>query len=273
MRDTRYSRRALLVCAPVTALAALAACSSSPTATPARLSITTPTAVISTITVVVRSGSAVIPSPIGQSASSVAMMPATSASPAAPAAPALPMGTVVIAPTVPVPALRTGSPLVPLTGGTPFTTNDGKATLRYPTDWDVQKSNEAAQFAPRNAMPTDANVPRVNFIGQAVQIDVFSGDNAAYYTQSIASATRDRGADDLIVRSVERVMLGGANGPPALKIVVAYTAAVPVVSEQIIVQAPNSDRTYFISATAPASDYDAKWRGIIDGMAGSLTFQ
>jgi len=270
MCDTRYSRRALLVCAPVTAfaaLAALAACTGSPTATPAPLSITTPTAVISTITVVVRSGSAVIPSPIGQSASSVAMMPATSASPA------LPMGTVVIAPTVPVPALRTGSPLVPLTGGTPFTTNDGKATLRYPTDWDVQKANEAAQFAPRNAMPTDANVPRVNFIGQAVQIDVFSGDNAAYYTQSIASATRDRGADDLIVRSVERVMLGGANGPPALKIVVAYTAAVPVVSEQIIVQAPNSDRTYFISATAPASDYDAKWRGIVDGMAGSLTFQ
>ena len=273
MRDTRYSRRALLVCAPATALAtlaALAACTGSPTATPARLSITTPTAVISTITVVVRSGSAVIPSPIGQSASSVAMTPATSA---APAASALPMGTVVIAPTVPVPALRTGSPLVPLMGGTPFTTNDGKATLRYPTDWDVQKSNEAAQFAPRNAMPTDANVPRVNFIGQAVQIDVFSGDNATYYTQSIASATRDRGADDLIVRSVERVLLGGANGPPALKIVVAYTAAVPVVSEQIIVQAPNSDRTYFISATAPASDYDAKWRGIIDGMAGSLTFQ
>lgn len=270
MRDTRYSRRALLVCAPATsfaALAALAACTSSPTATPAYLSIITPTAVISTITVVVRSGSAVIPSPTGQSASSVAMMPATSASPA------VPMGTVVIAPTVPVPALRTGSPLVPLTGGTPFTTNDGKATLRYPTDWDVQKSNEAAQFAPRNAMPTDANVPRVNFIGQAVQIDIFSGDNAAYYTQSIASATRDRGADDLTVRSVERVMLGGANGPPALKIVVAYTAAVPVVSEQIIVQAPNSDRTYFISATAPASDYDAKWRGTIDGMAGSLTFQ
>jgi len=267
MRDTHYSRRALLVFAPATsfaALAALAACTSSPTATPARLSIATPTAVISTITVVVRSGSAVIPSPVGQSASS---------SPASPAAPALPMGTVVIAPTVPVPALRTGNPLVPLMGGTPFTTNDGKATLRYPTDWDVQKANDAAQFAPRNAMPTDANVPRVNFIGQAVQIDVFSGDNAAYYTQSIASATRDRGADDLIVRSVERVMLGGANGPPALKIVVAYTAAVPVVSEQIIVQAPNSDRTYFISATTPASDYDTKWRGIIDGMAGSLTFQ
>jgi len=212
--------------------------------------------------VTVRTGNAVIPSPMGQSAS-----------PAMPAVPATPIGTVVLAPTIPVPALRMGSLLAPLMGGTPFSTRDGKATLRYPTDWDVQTDGSAAQFAPRNAMPTDANVPRVNFVGQPLQLDLLSGDNAAAYTQTIALQTRERGTTDLAVRSVERVMLGGMNGLPALKIVLTYTGIVPVVSEQVVVQPPNgSNNTYFVSATAPAGEYDAKWRDVIDGIAGSLIF-
>ncbi len=122
-------------------------------------------------------------------------------------------------------------------------------------------------------MPTDANVPRVNFIGQPLQLDLLSGDNAAAYTQTIALQTRDRGATDLTVRSVERVTLGGMTGPPALKIVITYTGIVPVVSEQVVVQPPNGgNSTYFISATAPAGEYDAKWRDVIDGIAGSLVF-
>lgn len=261
MQLPRYSRRTLLTLVPI---AALTACGgSTPTAAP----LPTPAATftprpISTIMVTVRTGSAVIPSPMGQSAST-----------ATPGLPATPVGTVVIAPTVSVPALRMGSVLAPLMGGTPFATQDGKAALRYPTDWDVQTDGNAAQFAPRNAMPTDANVPRVNFIGQPLQLDLLSGDNATAYTQTIALQTRDRGATDLAVRSVERVTLGGMTGPPALKIVIMYTGVVPVVSEQIVVQPPNgSNSTYFISATAPAGEYDAKWRDVIDGIAGSLIF-
>jgi len=122
MQLPRYSRRTLLTLVPI---AALTACGgSTPTAAP----LPTPAATftprpISTIMVTVRTGSAVIPSPMGQSAST-----------ATPGLPATPVGTVVIAPTVSVPALRMGSVLAPLMGGTPFATQDGKAALRYPTD-------------------------------------------------------------------------------------------------------------------------------------------
>jgi hypothetical protein len=76
----------------------------------------------------------------------------------------------------------------------------------------------------------------------------------------------------LRVRSIDKVRLGSAGGPEAVRAVVSYTTAVPVVSEQVVVKQPNGDQTFFVSATAPAADYDSKWKAIIDGIAGSITF-
>ena len=105
-----------------------------------------------------------------------------------------------------------------------------------------------------------------------MQLDLLKGDNAANYAQTLASETLGRGGSNLQVRSVDRVRLGSPTGPEAVRIVVSYTIIVDVVSEQVVVQPPNSDQTYFISATTPAGDFAPKWSAVIDGIAGSVTF-
>lgn len=258
----RYPRRALLALAPIVALAACGEQGAVPTPT-AALAVQPPTpapVVIRTIPGVVRSGSAVIPSPIGQGAATLAPMP-----PPAPTGPP--------PPTIPLPTPTAGIVLAPLMGGTPFTTPDGQVTLRHPTEWEAQASAEAAYFYPRGAQPTDPATPRVSIIGQPVQLNLLVGDTATQYTQTIVQQSRERVAADITVRSIDRVTLGGANGLPALRILVNYTAGVPVVSEQVIVQPPGSDRTYFFIAVSPATEYESKYRAVLDGMAGSLTFR
>ncbi len=256
------TRRALLALAPTAALATIAACGG-PNATPTPAPPTATTApVISTIMVVVRSGSAVIPSPTGQNTFTPTPMP-----PPVPTGPPPPP-----LPTLPIPTATTGLVLTPLAGGTPYTTPDGRATLRLPNDWEAQTSGEGSYFSPRGAV-NDPTAPRVTFTGQPVQLNLLVGDAGAMYTQTIAQQSRDRGATDLRVLSIDRVTLGGAGGPPALRVVATYTADGPVISEQIIVQPPGTDRTYFFITIAPANEWETRWRPILDGMAGSLTFR
>ena len=144
--------------------------------------------------------------------------------------------------------------------------------VRYPNDWSAQSAQNAAQFQPNGASPNDPNMPIVTFNGLPVQLDLLKGDNAESYGQTLASQTLGRGATNLQVRSVDRVRLGSPSGPEAVRLVVSYTALVPVVSVQVIVQPPGSDQTYFISATAPAGEYPTKWAPVIDGIAGSVAF-
>jgi hypothetical protein len=241
----------------------LTACGgSAPTATP----VPAPTAPRPTTTppptidpVHVRSGSAIIPSPTGQTAST------------APAAAQNPPGD-VIPPTVPLPTVTTGTILQPLSGGSTFTTKSPRISIRYPSDWDAQTTDNAAQFLPKGAAPTDPNVPRITFNGLPVDLSLLQSDNAQSYVQTLAMQTNERGATNLQVRSIDKVHLGSASGPEAIRAVVAYTATVPVVSEQVIVKQPSGDQTFFLSASAPAADFDAKWKPIIDGIAGSITF-
>lgn len=233
---------------------------SSPTALPPVRPTTTPPPTIDPIHI--RTGSAIIPSPIGQTANS-ASNPSSSA-----LAPSLG----VIPATIPVPTVTTGTVLQPLPGGQTFTTTDKKVTIRYPDNWDAQTSANAAQFTPKGASPTDPNVPRVTFNGLPVQLDLLSSDNAQSYLQTLASQTAGRGATDLIVRSIDRVHLGSPSGLEAVRFIVSYTQGVPVTSEQVIVQPKGSDTTWFISATAPAADFATAWEPIIDGIAGSVMF-
>jgi hypothetical protein len=206
----------------------------------------------------VRTGSAIIPSPTGQTAS----IPAVAQN--------LPSGS--IPPTVPLPTVTAGTVLQPLQGGSTFTTKSRRVSVRYPSDWDAQTADNAAQFSPKGASPTDPNVPRVTFNGLPVDLSLMDSDNAQSYVQTLAQQTGERGARDLRVRSIDKVRLGSASGPDAIRAVVSYTTAVPVVSEQVIVKQPNGDQTFFLSATAPAGDFDTKWKPIIDGIAGSITF-
>ncbi len=210
----------------------------------------------------IRTGSAIIPSPIGQTASGSAVAPSNTQQLPAAAIPA----------TVPVPTATTGMVLRPLTNGQTFTTADKKASVSYPADWEAQTSATAAQFTPKGVSPTDPNATRVTFNGLPVQLDLLTSDNAAFYLQTLAAQTTGRGATDLKVRSIDNVTLGGPGGLPAIRFVVAYTAGVAVVSEQVAVQPPGSDTTWFVSATAPNADFDTKWRPIIDGIAGSVMF-
>lgn len=233
---------------------------SSPTALPTVRPTTTPPPTIDPIHI--RTGSAIIPSPIGQTANSVSNPPSSALNP--------PPG--VIPATIPVPTVTTGMVLQPLPGGQTFTTTDKKATIRYPDNWDAQTAANAAQFTPKGASPTDPNVPRVTFNGLPVQLDLLSGDNAQNYLQTLASQTMGRGATDLTVRSIDRVHLGSPSGLEAVRLVVSYTQGVSVVSEQVSVQPKGSDTTWFISATAPAADFATKWEPIIDGIAGSVVF-
>lgn len=216
----------------------------------------------------IRTGSAIIPSPTGQSASSANASAASN--PPSNALTPPPPG--VIPATVPVPTVTTGTVLLPPASGQTFTTADKKVSVRYPNDWDAQTAQNAAQFSPKGTSPTDPNATRVTFNGLPVQLDLLKGDNAQSYLQTLASQTTGRGATDLKVRSIDRVRLGSPSGPEAIRLVVAYTAGVPVVSEQVIVQQPGSDTSWFISATAPAADFATKWSPIIDGIAGSITF-
>lgn len=162
--------------------------------------------------------------------------------------------------------------LQPLSGGQTFATADKKVTIRYPDSWEAQTAPNAAQFTPKGASATDPNVPRVTFNGVPVHLDLLSGDNAANYLQTLAAQTTGRGATDLVVRSIDRVRLGGPGGPEAVRFVVSYTQGVSVTSEQVVVQPQGSDMTYFISATAPAADFSTRWAPIIDGIAGSVVF-
>ncbi|GEM_PF-4677822 len=210
----------------------------------------------------IRTGSAIVPSPTAQTASSSNNPPSNARTP-------LPG---VIPATIPLPTVTTGAVLQPLLGGQTFTTADMKATIRYPDGWDVQTASNAAQFTPKGASPTDPNVTRVTFNGVPAQLDLLSGDNAARYIQNLAVQTSGRGATDLKVRAIDRVRLGSPSGPEAVRLVVSYTQIVPVISEQVIVQPTGSDVTYFISATAPAGEFATKWEPIIDGIAGSVVF-
>ena len=93
--------------------------------------------------------------------------------------------------------------------------------------------------------------------------------------QDLDPQTRQRHhccATNLTVRSLDRVRLGSASGLEAIRLVVSYTQATPVISEQVIVQPAGSATTWVVSATAPAADFAAKWGPIIDGIAGSVTF-
>ncbi len=211
----------------------------------------------------IRTGSAIIPSPTGQSASSASNGPSSPLSPPPPG---------VIPATVPVPTATSGTVLQPLAAGQTFTTADKKASIRYPNDWDAQTAPNAAQFSPKGASPTDPNVTRVTFNGLPVGLDLLTGDNAANYAQTLASQTIGKGATDLQVKSIDRVRLGGPGGLEAVRLVVSYTAGVAVISEQVIVQPKGSDTSYFISATAPAGEFATKWAPIIDGIAGSVVF-
>ncbi len=212
----------------------------------------------------VRTGSAIIPSPTGEIPSSVGN-PQSSAPSGAP-----PPG--IIPPTVPIPTVTTGKVLPPLPNGQAFTTADKKATVRYPNDWAAQTQGNAAQFVPRGASPTDPNTPIVTFNGIAVQLDLLKSDNAQNYAQTLASQTLGRGGSNVQIRSVDQVRLGSPTGPEAVRIIASYTIIVDVISEQVVVQPPNSDQTYFISATTPAGDFASKWSSVIDGIAGSVTF-
>jgi len=232
----------------------------SPTALPTARPTTTPPPTLDPIHI--RTGSAIIPSPIGQTANS-ASNPPSSASPP-------PLG--VIPATIPVPTVTTGAVLQPLSGGQTFTTTDKKVTIRYPDNWDAQTAANAAQFTPKGASPTDPNVLRVTFNGLPIQLDLLSGDNAQSYLQTLASQTAGRGATALTVRSIDRVHLGSPSGLEAVRFIVSYTQGVPVVSEQVAVQPKGSDTSWFISATAPAADFATMWGPIIDGIAGSVMF-
>jgi hypothetical protein len=240
----------------------LTACGgSTPTATPIPAPTgprptTTPPPTIDPIHV--RTGSAIIPSPTGQTAS----IPA--------AAQNLPSGA--IPPTVPLPTIAAGIVLAPLSGGSTFTTKSPRVSVRYPSDWDAQTADNAAQFTPKGAAANDPNVPRVTFNGVPIDLNLFDSDNAASYVQTLAQQTGERGATNLRVRGIDKVRLGSASGPDAVRTVVAYTAGVAVVSEQVIIKQPGGDQTFFLSATAPAADFDTKWKAIIDGIAGSITF-
>lgn len=250
----------------ILAVAALVACGggSSPTVAPAASVVrptTTPPPTIDPSHV--RTGSAIIPSPTGQSISSAAAPPSAALTPP-------PLGE--ISATVPVPTVRTGTVLAPVASGQTFTTADKKATVRYPNDWDAQTAQNAAQFTPKGASPTDPNVTRVTFNGLPVGLDLLSSDNATNYMQTLASQTIGRGATDFKVLSIDRVRLGSPTGLEAIRLIVSYTSGAAVVSEQVIVQPPGSDTTYFVSATAPAADFATKWGPIIDGIAGSVVF-
>lgn len=234
------------------------------TATPAVRPTTTPPPTIDPAHV--RTGSAIIPSPTGQTASG-ANSPNNPPS-SAPAPP--PPG--VISATVAVPTVRSGIVLPPLGGGQTFTTADKKATVRYPNDWEAQTAENAAQFTPKGTSPTDPNATRVTFNGLPVGLALLNGDNAAGYAQTLAAQTTGRGATDLRVLSLDRVRLGSPAGQEAIRLVVSYTLSAPLVSEQVIAQPPGSDTTYFLSATAPAADFATKWGPIIDGIAGSVAF-
>ncbi len=248
--------------AVILGIAVLVGCGgSSPTALPTARPTTTPPPTIDPIHI--RTGSAIIPIPIGQTANSASNPPSSALTPP-------PLG--VIPATIPVPTVTTGIVLQPLPGGQTFTTTDKKATLRYPDNWDAQTTASAAQFTPKGASPTDPNVPRIAFNGLPVQLDLLSGDNAANYLQTLASQTTGRGATDITVRSIDRVHLGSPSGLEAVRLVVSYTQGVPVVSEQVVVQPPGSDTTWFISATAPAPNFATEWGPIIDGIAGSVLF-
>lgn len=211
----------------------------------------------------IRTGSAIIPSPTGQTANSASSVPSSALTPPPPG---------VIPATVPVPTTTTGTVLQPLNGGQTFQTSDKKVSVRYPSDWDAQTAPSAAQFTPKGISPTDPNVPRVTFNGLPVQLDLLKSDNASSYVQTLATQTITRGATNLVVKSVDRVRLGSPTGPEAVRFVVSYTLGVPVVSEQVAVAQPGTDTTFFVSATAPAAEFDTKWRAIIDGIAGSVVF-
>jgi hypothetical protein len=262
------SRRALIFLLGVTLLVG---CGGSSTATPA--SPPTPTGPRPTTTPPptidpshIRTGSAIIPSPTGQSANAA---PDSNSPPPSALTPP-PPGSIPA--TVPVPTVTTGTVLLPLASGQTFMTTDKKVSVRYPNDWDAQSAQNAAQFTPKGASPTDPNVTRVTFNGVPVQLDLLKGDNAQNYMQTLASQTAGRGATDIKVRSIDHVHLGSPSGPEAVRFVVSYTASVPVVSEQVIVQQPGSATSWFISATAPAADFATKWSPIIDGIAGSVAF-
>lgn len=262
VRCTIFRPPARRVFVAVLGIALLVGCGgSAPTAIPTARPTTTPPPTIDPIHI--RTGSAIIPSPIGQTANSASNPPSSALTPP-------PLG--VIPATVPVPTVTTGTVLQPLAGGQTFTTPDTKVTIRYPDNWDAQTAGNAAQFTPKGAPPTDPNVPRVTFNGLPVRLDLLTGDNAANYLQTLASQTTGRGATDLMVRSIDRVRLGSPSGLEAVRLVVSYTQGVPVVSEQVAVQPPGSDTTWFISATAPAADFATKWGPIIDGIAGSVVF-
>jgi hypothetical protein len=244
----------------VLAVAALVACGggSPSTATPAAPVVrTTPTPPPTLDPIHVRTGSAIIPSPAGQSASN-----ASSALTPPGEAPA----------TVPVPTVRTGIVLPSSSGGQIFTTADKKATLRYPNDWDAQTEQNVAQFTPKGASPTDPNAPRITFNGLPTALNLLDDDKAVNYLQTLASQTTGRGATDLKVLAIDHVRLGSPSGLEAIRLVVSYTSGASVVSEQVIAQPPGSDTTYFISATVPAADFTTKWGPIIDGIAGSMVF-
>ncbi|MGI8856194.1 MAG: hypothetical protein ACR2JW_10605 [Thermomicrobiales bacterium] len=219
----------------------------------------------------VRSGSAIIPSPTGQSASSASSVSSADAS-NVPGIALTPPPPGQIPATVAVPTVRTGIVLSSLPSGPTFMTADKKVTLRYPNDWDAQTAQNAAQFTPRSASPTDPNATRVTFNGLPVGLDLLTGDNAANYMQTLASQTTGRGATDLKVLSIDRVRLGSPTGLEAIRLIVSYTQGVSVISEQVIAQPPGSDTTYFLSATAPAAEFATRWSPLIDGIAGSIVF-
>lgn len=259
MRSDSLPRRRFIV--GFGALVLTACGGGAPTATPVPVPTVlrpTPTPPPTIDPIHVRSGSAIIPSPTGQTAS----IPAAAQNP--------PPG--IIPPTVPLPTVASGTILAPLPGGNTFTTKTPKVSIRYPSDWDAQTADNAAQFTLKGAAATDPNVPRVTFSGIAVDLNLSQSDNAESYVQTLAQQTNERGATNLQVRAIEKVRLGSASGPDAIRAVVAYTATVAVVSEQVVVKQPGGDQTFFLSATAPAADYDAKWKPIIDGIAGSITF-
>ncbi len=220
----------------------------------------------------VRTGSAIIPSPQGQTASIVppTSLPPSVLTPAPQQGQNPPPG--VIPPTVPLPTATSGTVLAAIPGGNTYTMKDSKTSIRYPSDWDAQTADNAAQFMTKGASPSDPNVPRVTFNSFPVDLALLTSDNAQSYVQTLAQQTAGRGATDLKVRAIDRVRLGGPAGPEAVRVVVSYTAGVAVVSEQVIVKRPSTDETYFVSATAPAATFDATWKPIIDGIAGSVTF-
>lgn len=250
--------------------ATLAACGGSPTA-PTALPPPTPTAtprpVVTIDPSLVRTGSRVVPSPTNQNPLSPTIGPPPTLAPTSSA---------VAPPPLPLPTVTTGMVLTPLSDGQTFTNADGTATLHYPTDWEVVTVEQAAQFIPRGTLPDDANAPRVNFIGQPVLLQLDNAENLQRYVQLIAAQAAAHGGMNVQIRSVDRVRIGTASGPPAVRFVVAYTTTLPVVSEQIITQPPSAagkETSYFISATAAAAEFDSKWRGVIDGIAGSLVFK